>query len=151
MFSKFKLKIMLIVKVKILFVTKWSYTCPQSYWLLRFAQLTIFEHVVRSLFNTRVFGVVFAPTILQNYSANGPSEYNSWMMGAQLKFESACTTFQASNCCIPRAPLNEHQVPSNVTTHLEHTVPSKINTLNWAHRHWSSQSVRVTIRSYTWL
>lgn len=45
---------------------------------------------------------------------SGPLEYNSRMLGAQVEYESRCTTLRAFDGYIPRAPLNKRQVASNL-------------------------------------
>ena len=41
--------ILLIIKVKILMLVKWSYMFPYSYWLLSVEWLAYFEHIVKLL------------------------------------------------------------------------------------------------------
>jgi hypothetical protein len=49
------MNILFIIKLKILVLIKWSYSSPQSRWLLNLEKLANFEHVVQSLLTTCLF------------------------------------------------------------------------------------------------
>ena len=101
----------------------WSYRLPPH---LNLEWLTYFEYKVQTFYDTCFFRFLclFTPNHIplkcrcpkcccvgwtpRNITQQrGPSECNSRMMGAQMnvlvKIQYPCTTFQASNCYIPRA------------------------------------------------